>query len=170
MSQYESINIEDISDIGAIVPDGTYTWRLQSVEGKSSKAGNPMVVATFEVAEGEHEGLTTTKFLVLIGKAGKPNMPGLSDFKKILLNSGRAGKNLAIPLDPDAAAKLLERTLTTTAKYVGEKGTDVNKKDGKKYQRFTLVGPKTNIIETGVGEFEDLDDSKEWETVGGVDY
>jgi hypothetical protein len=163
-STYETIRIDEISDVGAIVPDGRYTARLVDAQGKMSSNPtnpNPMVIATFEIMKGEYEGLETSKFYVLnvSRKNGKVYAGGIMDFKKTCAAVGRPlAPGFAFPLDKEAAARLLQKTLNGLSLDITVK-SEVSKKDGKNYTRVNVNGLATAGVQTvdDDAEFEEFD-------------
>ena len=158
---YETVSISSISDVGAEAPDGTYVIRLVEAKGKMSKAvePNPMVIADFEILEGEYEGLEISKFFVLnvSRKNGKVYAGGIMDFKKTLENVGRPlAKSFPFPLDKDVAANLLTKNLKGL-KLNATKTSEVSKKDGKQYSRLQITGLATPNVE----EVEDVEEFDE---------
>jgi hypothetical protein len=161
---YETVRLDEISDIGAVVPDGRYTARLTGAEGKMSKAEtpNPMVVANFEILKGEHEGLESSKFFVLnvSRKNGKVYAGGIMDFKRTLANVGKPlPTGYAFPLDKDAAANLLVKSLKGMNLDISIK-SEKNTKDGKTYSRLQVNGLASGGVETvdDDNEFDDFED------------
>lgn len=79
-----TVNIDEITSIGERLPIGRYFARLASVEAKLSKSQKPMVVALFEVSEGEHEGLETVIYysLFVSQKNGRKYAGGILDLKR----------------------------------------------------------------------------------------
>jgi len=139
MSEYKTINIDDIADQGAQVPDGTYTYRLKDTKGTESKSKLPMVIAEFEVTKGEYEGFTTPIFFCLLKKDGTPNTVTILEFKRILANAeSPLPKGFGFPLDAEAASKIFK-------KYLGSKKvTGTVTQDGK-YQRLKITGPAVSV-------------------------
>lgn len=70
----EVYNIDEIIDFGTTVPVGDYVAKMIDVDVQSTKAGDPTVVVTFEVAEGEYKNLTFDK--VFFMKQGKTKNGG----------------------------------------------------------------------------------------------
>lgn len=103
-----TVNLDELTPIGAFVPPGRYTAALQSVEGKKSKNDNPMVVAEFVVNGGDQEGNSITIWypLVVTEKNGKKYAGGIMDLKRTFAAIGKPlATNFAFPLDANLAAK-----------------------------------------------------------------
>ena len=140
MAEYQTINIDEIADNGATVPEGTYTYRLKDTKGTTVKfTDRPLVIAEFEVTKGEFEGFTTPIFFALLKKDGTPNTVTILEFKRILANIGTPlPKGFGFPLDGDAAAKLLKKFIGSR-KVIGTVTQDGN------YQRLKITGPAVTV-------------------------
>lgn len=62
------------------IPDGRYVATLVALKQDVSKSGNPMIVWTLKIAEGEHAGRTIKKYSTV--KTGKPMDFLKGDMKK----------------------------------------------------------------------------------------
>lgn len=154
MSNYETINIDEIADQGAKAPDGIYTFQLKEAKGSDKKV---MVIAEFEITKGEYEGFTATSFFLLVNK-DKPFHLGIGEFKRLLVTAGVALEpGFMFPLDSNAAATLLAKRLGNK-KLTGKVSSEKNKKDGKTYQRLTITGLATSASGVSEEEFEELFD------------
>jgi hypothetical protein len=89
---YGPVSIDEIVEIGQTVPPGRYVVRMISCDAKASSKGNPMLVVTYEVMQGEHEGLEATCYYTLMavkGKDGRVYAGGLTELRKIFAAVGK---------------------------------------------------------------------------------
>lgn len=118
MSQ-TTIDIDSIVNTGDFLREGRYTAHLISAEGQQSKAGKPMVIATFVVDKpDENAGLEGRIYfsLSVTEKDGRIFAGGISEAKRTFAAVGKAlPAKYAFPLDPDAAAKLVASKLKGVA-------------------------------------------------------
>jgi hypothetical protein len=80
----EVYNLDEILDMGQSLADGDYVGRATSIEPRDSKKGDPMMVVTFEITEGEYAGLTKDKYYFLkqgTSKTGRKYCKGISDIR-----------------------------------------------------------------------------------------
>ena len=156
MADYKTINIDEIADQGAQVPDGVYTFRLKDVKGSDKKN---MTIAEFEVVSGEFEGFASTKFFLLEKEdkgVVKPFNLGILDVKKTLAAIEKPLEaGYPFPLDGEAIAKILTKRFGNM-KVVGEIKTTKNKKTGKEFSGLYITGP---YIGGAAEEVEDFDDA-----------
>lgn len=165
MSEQTHINVDEISAISDRVPPGRYTARLNAVEGKASKAGKPMVQATFEVLKGEHEGRDATAFYSLTvsqGKDGRKYASGIIEMKRAFSAVNAPLPNsYSFPLDASAAAKLFHSKIygknveIAILEEIDTKGNLDSDGNPKKYTRVKVLGagssPST-VVATPAGD------------------
>jgi hypothetical protein len=135
-----TVNVDEVTPIGAILRQGRYPGRLLTVEGSISKAkpdgkgGNPMIVATYVVTGGEAEGLEAKIWytLTVSTKNGKKFAGGVIDAKKAFAAAGKPlPSGFAFPAIPSGDPSITEadkqRVADTAAQLYGKrlKGTDV---------------------------------------------
>ena len=102
-----SINLDDIAEIGEIVPVGRYCAALAVCNGKTSKNGNPMLEVRYEVKQGDQMGSEIAAWYTLTvtrGKNGKLYSPGLQELKAIFTAVGVPAPS-PFPLDQTLAAQ-----------------------------------------------------------------
>lgn len=103
----QGIRLDQISEMGASVPPGKYKLKLSRVEAKDSNAGNPMIVAGFDVLDGTPAvdpvtgvapdintiiGLECSKFFTMyVGKnaKGRTIAPGIMEIKAMAAAIGK---------------------------------------------------------------------------------
>lgn len=114
---YETVDINNISDIGAKPDDGRYVARYLDYKAMKTKTDNhyPMVITTLEIMRGEFEGFEIGKISVLNvskDKRGRTTAGGIMDLKRTFANIGKPlPQNFAFPLDEEACGKLIESKL-----------------------------------------------------------
>lgn len=83
MSEELTYNLEEIVSFQPSLPEGEYVVRLKNVELGTTQKGDPQLLATFEVQEGEHSAEEFTKRYFLGAVQGKRGVsyPGIADFK-----------------------------------------------------------------------------------------
>lgn len=90
----QEIDIESITGVGEITPEGRYRCRLQAVNAKTSNQDKPMVEVTWDIREGEREGLEIRQFFTMYAsknpKTGRIFAPGLAEEKEIFKRVGAA--------------------------------------------------------------------------------
>ena len=106
----ESINLKDISDIGGFNTVGEYIGRLNRMDPTTSAAGEPMLVAFFEILEGPHEG-EEIRFQFWLGarkdkETNRIFAPGISEFKQACSMIGQGLGNIDFKLDAAAAGRI----------------------------------------------------------------
>jgi len=157
MSNVPTINVDDVAEFGERVPPGKYTAMLNACEGKDSKAGKPMAVATFVVQEGPQEGNEITVFYSLTtskAKNGKTIAGGVAEAKRTFAAIGKPlPSGFAFPLAADHAAKLIasklkgEKVDILVYKETDRKGATDEDGNVKVYDRSKVVG-KSNKTPT----------------------
>lgn len=118
----QAINIDEISDIGAILPNGRYVAKLTAVNPKEGiDGGAGTVEAVWEVLEGEHEGTDIRIWYGLkITKNTKGDKvryyaPGISQMKAEFNNVGSPlPPGFPFPTDVTAAARLYAQHMIVT--------------------------------------------------------
>ncbi len=140
MSTMHTVNVDDVTPIGAYLGQGRYVGRLLTSEGQISKAkpdgkgGNPMVVATLVVTQGEKEGLEAKQWytLTVSNKNGKKYAGGVMDAKKAFAAVGKPlPSGFAFPAipagDPSITEADKQRVADTAAALFGKrlKGIDI---------------------------------------------
>jgi len=60
-----------------VIPKGSYKAIVESFEYTQSAAGNPMLVTTYSIVEGEHTDRKVWDYLVLTGEGAKFSLPRL---------------------------------------------------------------------------------------------
>lgn len=163
---YETINISDISDIGATIPNGKgYILRINEVKAlKASAKGHPMFIADYEVVSGEYEGFTVGDLTVLnvTRKNGKVYASGIMKWKRQLAAVGKPlGPDFPFPADSEVASGIIYKALKGL-KLKANVDSDVVTKtvDGKEvvkeYKRVEIMGVARGVVEE-VEDFEEFD-------------
>lgn len=160
-----TIDIDSIVNTGDFLREGRFTAHLISSEGKDSKAGKPMVIASFVVDKpDEHAGLEGRIYfsLAVTEKDGRIFAGGIAEAKRTFAAVGKAlPAKYAFPLDADAAAKLVAQKLKGVALDIvvtKEARTDVPKNDdGTPKFRYSpkIVGQGSAGIKVAEGEYYD---------------
>lgn len=66
------------------IPDGEYLCKVVRMEQRNSKAGNPMVIITFEILDtGTYNGMSIKQFTMLCGKTLEQTQRSLQKFYDI---------------------------------------------------------------------------------------
>jgi hypothetical protein len=160
MAKYDSVNIDDISNQGAVVPDGEYNVTYSSYKPLTSKAASlPMVVVTFDVVEGPFEGFEVDDLSVLnafVDKTGKKRYFAVEKWKVAMAAIGKPfAKGFSFPLDGEAAGKMLAEQLKGLH-LAAEVKSEVSKKDQKTYRRLIIKGlaPQSEAETVSEEDFE----------------
>ena len=167
MPNQTTIDIDSIVNTGSFLRDGRYTAHLQSVEGKQSKAGKPMVVVSFVVDKpDEHAGLEGQIYfsLAVTEKDGRVFAGGVAEAKRSFASIGKPlPAKYAFPLDPDAAAKLFASKLKSVSLDVvvsKEPRKDVTNEDGSVKYRYSpkIVGAANSGMSAIPSDFDGFSD------------
>lgn len=102
-------DVQDTSDF-PVVPPGRYIAKLNAIDPRVSKSGNPMIVAKYLILEGDYDGTEVSAMYTLVAtksaKNGKTYSRGLIDMQKAYIAVGSPlGENESYKLDPMEAAK-----------------------------------------------------------------
>jgi len=157
MSNYDSIRIDQIADMGAKPEEGRFVARLSDVKPMRTKTDNhyPMVITVLEIMRGEWEGAEIGKISVLNvskDKKGRVTAGGIMDLKRTFANVGRPlPVDYAFPLDENAAAALVKQKL-------GGLLLDISVSPDKKNPQYTRVQINGVAGESSSdADFEDFD-------------
>jgi hypothetical protein len=106
----ESINLGEISEFGGFNTCGEYVARLNRMDPVSSAAGEPMLLAFFEILEGQYEG-EEIRFQFWLGarkdkESGRIFAPGISEFKQACAMIGQGLGDIDFKLDAAAAGRI----------------------------------------------------------------
>jgi hypothetical protein len=153
MSDATHIDLDTVSLIGNGPPLGSYEVELIDVLAATSKAGKPMLKATWEINEGSYKGLTLIKYYSLSTfvnkKTGAVGCMGVSEIKTEATNLGQAKKlPSSFPLDAESARKVYAKTFTgVKAKAVvrEEEYTDKDTGELKTKKSVTLLPPTSGV-------------------------
>jgi len=156
MSEHNTntVNVDELTPIGASVGAGRYTARLATCEGKNSKANKPMVEVEWDILsgsniEGEDEtgnSIRNWHSLTVSEKNGKKYAGGIIDIKKTFANIGSPlPSGYPFPLAAPQAAALFAKKLAgknVELVVVKEKSKTETDSEGnaKVYTRVQVVG------------------------------
>ena len=106
----ESVNLGEISMGGGFNTVGEYVARLNRMDPVASAAGEPMLLAYFEILEGPHEG-DEIRFQFWLGarkdkESGRIFAPGVSEFKQACAMIGAPLGDIDFKLDAASAGRI----------------------------------------------------------------
>lgn len=135
-------DLNEIIDFGSAIPEGEYIAKAVNVESGTTKGGDPKIVVTFEVLEGEQRGVTFDKsYYMAVGttKNGSKFCRGISDLRA---DAKAIGSYVALPKSFTfaQARKIFAETLCKK-KLIVVAGREPDYKDpSKSYPRYDVRG------------------------------
>jgi hypothetical protein len=153
MSEDIVYNLSDIVDFGTSVPPGDYAGKVADVKVGETKKGDPKIVVTFEISDGEYVGNTFDKhYLMMQGKTknGGTWCRGVSDLRADARAAGTVA-NLPKSFTLATARKVFAETLGkkklnfTIARVADDKDPE------KSWPRLVVTG-RADIAHAATGE------------------